>query len=41
MNDIPSSSVFFFLDPQYDQQESMGMLKPLKLERYGEHTLRT
>lgn len=35
LQEIPKTSVFFFLDPQYDSVESTSILKPLKLERYG------
>lgn len=36
LKDIAASSIFFFLDPQYDSLESQTMLRPVKLDRYGE-----
>jgi len=39
LNEIPSTSIFFFLDPQYDSHESLGLLKGLEyrtLRAYGQ-----
>jgi glutamyl-tRNA synthetase len=42
LNDIPSSSIFFFLEPQYDSHESSSMLKSFDrrtMQAYGREPL--
>ncbi|EIW68016.1 hypothetical protein TREMEDRAFT_13793, partial [Tremella mesenterica DSM 1558] len=35
LNEIPTSSTFFFLEPNYDTVEARGMLRNFPLESYG------
>jgi hypothetical protein len=38
LNDLRTSSIFFFLDPEYEHSESINFLKSLNLSDYCEST---